>query len=290
MKKQFILLLFLINFLNVSKGQVYPHVLTVGSLDSAPAFFYMDTNIPANDWAAPQIHITGYIYSNAANRAMKITLGWYYYAGNFYWTQYQSDFGYNKPASIRLGKYTKNGADYIRIEIANNSVYWSNYTVSATDRANFANFYSGWTYTEGEMPAATTSQITVVNQPASVSIEANLGIGTTDTRGHKLAVNGSIRAKEIKVEASPWPDYVFKPTYQLPSLQEIEQFIKINNHLPEIPSASEVEKEGINLGEMNSKLLKKIEELTLYLIEQKKEIQQLKRQVESIESYKDRIK
>jgi uncharacterized protein YaiE (UPF0345 family) len=102
-------------------------------------------------------------------------------------------------------------------------------------------------------------------------VKGNVSIGTPNHQGYKLAVAGNVIAESIKVAVEGnWPDYVFSPSYKLSSLQETEQFIKINNHLPEIPSASEVEKEGINLGEMNSKLLKKIEELTLYLIEQNK--------------------
>jgi len=104
----------------------------------------------------------------------------------------------------------------------------------------------------------------------------NVGIGTTSPK-EKLSVNGKIRAHEIKVEATNWPDYVFKEDHQLRSLQDIENYIQTNRHLPEIPSAAEAEKEGINLGDMNSKLLKKIEELTLHLIEMNKklELQQL---------------
>ncbi|MEQ9404096.1 MAG: hypothetical protein RIM99_10945 [Cyclobacteriaceae bacterium] len=94
--------------------------------------------------------------------------------------------------------------------------------------------------------------------------------------GSQFEVDGTIRSKEVKVEASPWPDYVFTDNYNLPSLEEIEKFIKSNNHLPEVPSATDVEENGIALGEMNALLLKKIEELTLYLIEVNKENDELK--------------
>lgn len=100
-----------------------------------------------------------------------------------------------------------------------------------------------------------------------------VGIGTTNPT-ETLSVNGKIRAKEIKVEAAPWPDYVFNNSYQLPDLKDTERFIKENKHLPEIPSATEAEKDGINLGEMNAKLLKKIEELTLYLISLDKKVEE----------------
>jgi hypothetical protein len=98
----------------------------------------------------------------------------------------------------------------------------------------------------------------------------NVGIGTS-TPAEKLSVNGKIRAQEIKVEAAGWPDYVFSKDYQLPTLQETEKHIKQKGHLPEIPSAEEVKANGVDLGDMNAKLLKKIEELTLHLIELKKE-------------------
>lgn len=99
----------------------------------------------------------------------------------------------------------------------------------------------------------------------------NIGIGTTNPQD-KLSVNGKIRAHEIKVETSNWPDYVFNTNYKLPTLAETEQFIKEHGHLSEVPKASEVETGGISLGEMNKILLKKIEELTLQVIELNKKV------------------
>ncbi|MFN3403807.1 MAG: hypothetical protein ACK40G_06910 [Cytophagaceae bacterium] len=95
----------------------------------------------------------------------------------------------------------------------------------------------------------------------------------------KLAVNGTIYATSIKVRTTNngcFPDYVFSPDYKLRSLSEVEEFIKENSHLPEVPSAEEVERSGIDVAEMNEILLKKVEELTLYIIEMRKEIDQLK--------------
>ncbi len=88
---------------------------------------------------------------------------------------------------------------------------------------------------------------------------------------------------EILVQSTnPWADFVFDDDYNLMPLQAIEDYIKSNKHLPEIPSASEVEKNGINLGEMDAKLLQKIEELMLYTIEQQKQIDALKEEIKLI--------
>ncbi|PRD44541.1 hypothetical protein [Sphingobacterium haloxyli] len=113
----------------------------------------------------------------------------------------------------------------------------------------------------------------------TVAYNGNVGIGTT-TPDTKLAVNGNIRAREIKVETANWPDYVFREDYELPSLDFIRAYIAEHGHLPEIPSAAEVGREGIALGEINALLLKKIEELTLLLMEKD---EQLKKQGEAID-------
>ncbi|CAM1362402.1 hypothetical protein [Tenacibaculum xiamenense] len=102
----------------------------------------------------------------------------------------------------------------------------------------------------------------------------NIGIGTDNPGLWKLAVNGKIRAKEIKVETG-WSDFVFEDTYDLPTLEEVEDHIKSKGHLKDIPSAKEVETNGVLLGEMDSKLLQKIEELTLYMIELNKRVKTL---------------
>ena len=91
-----------------------------------------------------------------------------------------------------------------------------------------------------------------------------------------LKVEGEVVATKVRVKNNVWADYVFKKDYYLPTLEEVAQHIKINGHLKGIPSAAQVKKEGIELGEMNAKLLAKIEELTLYVLQQQKEIQQLK--------------
>lgn len=107
-------------------------------------------------------------------------------------------------------------------------------------------------------------------------MQDRVGIGTA-TPTERLSVNGNIRAKEIKVETANWPDYVFQEDYDLISLGDLEAYIKENGHLPGIPTANEVESEGVALAEMNRKLLEKVEELTLYIIDLRKELDQVKK-------------
>lgn len=117
----------------------------------------------------------------------------------------------------------------------------------------------------------------------------NVGIGTT-TPTAKLSVNGNLWATEIKVAAtSPWPDYVFEPSHEKLSLTELEIFIKMNKHLPEIPTAKTIENDGINLGDMNVRLLKKIEELTLYVIDQNKRLDIKDQEIKELSEWKKKI-
>lgn len=114
------------------------------------------------------------------------------------------------------------------------------------------------------------------------------GIGTMDTGTYKLAVNGNVRAKEVRVETG-WSDFVFEKDYGLPSLEEVEEHIKNKGHLKDIPSAEEVAENGILLGEMDSKLLQKIEELTLYTIAQEKRIKHLEKENETLKFITERV-
>ncbi|MBR1513332.1 MAG: hypothetical protein IJ622_03470, partial [Bacteroidales bacterium] len=107
----------------------------------------------------------------------------------------------------------------------------------------------------------------------------NVGIGTNNPQA-KLAVNGGILTKSIRVSTSStyWPDYVFGENYDLMSLKELDTYVKANKHLPGVPSACEVEEQGtVDLGEMNAILLEKVEELTRYVIDLQKQIDEMKK-------------
>ncbi|CAM1357637.1 hypothetical protein [Tenacibaculum halocynthiae] len=136
-------------------------------------------------------------------------------------------------------------------------------------------FYTGYNGTPG-------------TEKMVIQSNGNVGIGTTNPGSWRLAVNGQIRAKEIKVETG-WSDFVFYDNYKLPTLQEVENHIKEKGHLKDIPSAKEVEENGIFLGEMDSKLLQKIEELTLYTIEQEKKLKSQEDKINVLEKQNSKI-
>ncbi len=125
----------------------------------------------------------------------------------------------------------------------------------------------------------------------NVFFEKNVGIGTTSP-DEKLTVKGKIHAEEVRVDLSVPADYVFekyytgesqlKVDYVMPTLEEVEAFTKANNHLPSIPSAQEIKEEGLHLKEMTNLLLQKIEELTLYTIEQQKQLQAQQQEIQEL--------
>ncbi len=154
--------------------------------------------------------------------------------------------------------------------------------------------YNGtdWTYLQARRPdnsGSTNLEVRTWNagtltNAMVVRSNGNIGIGTYLPNSYKLAVAGSIGAwGEVRVFTtnSSFPDYVFDPSYQLPSLEETEKYVKENHHLPEVPSAADIEKDGISLNGMNTILLKKVEELTLHIIDQNKRIEALEKKVKN---------
>ncbi|MDL2323154.1 SlyX family protein [Bacteroidales bacterium OttesenSCG-928-A17] len=125
------------------------------------------------------------------------------------------------------------------------------------------------------------------NSTTGGSIKIAVDNGTEICKFHSggLDLAGTIRAKEVRIEAAGnWPDFVFSEEYNLPSLTEVKKHIDEKKHLPGIPSEEEVKENGINMGEMQAKLLQKIEELTLYVIEQQKTIDELSKEVRELKT------
>jgi hypothetical protein len=161
--------------------------------------------------------------------------------------------------------------DYARISFRTNNAansganFWSiagyNNNTRASERLNFYN--------------------AAVGDVMSLSGNGNVGIGTSNPT-YKLSVNGTIQTKEVRVQTG-WADFVFEEEYQLNPLADVEKFIRANKHLPNIPSAKEIQIDGLALGEIQTKMMQKIEELTLYLIKANKTIEQLTQRIEIIE-------
>jgi hypothetical protein len=145
--------------------------------------------------------------------------------------------------------------------------------------ASWIRFSDGGGISLGTAESSTAGTlVNTTGKNITLTADGNVGIGTTDTHGYKLAVKGVIGAGKVVLEnVANWSDYVFEPDYDLMSIGELEEFIKENKHLPNIPNKDEVLKNGQDVGEINRLLLEKIEELTLYIIQQQKEIDELKK-------------
>lgn len=157
------------------------------------------------------------------------------------------------------------------------------YTLDVNGTINATALYvNGQPFTGGSSSQWTTSGSNINFTTGTVSIGT-----TTAPSAYKLAVGGKIVAEEVVVKLQTnWPDYVFEPDYKLLSLEELRSFIKQHKHLPGVPSAKEVEENGVPVGEMNALLLKKIEELTLHILELNKTNMELQKRIEALEKVK----
>lgn len=117
---------------------------------------------------------------------------------------------------------------------------------------------------------------------ANNKVCGNINIGTAAAQ-KQLNVNGNVKARKVKVTLTDWPDYVFARDYALMSLQQLDAFIAANRHLPGVPSAETVKREGLELGENQAVLLRKIEELTLYILQQNKKQEAMEKKMREME-------
>ncbi|MCH7408716.1 hypothetical protein MM239_04870 [Belliella sp. DSM 111904] len=145
-------------------------------------------------------------------------------------------------------------------------------------------FHTNGNFYWGTGQNAGNNYLMTLNRLGDLRVYRNMGIGIAPISGFKLSVNGSIKTKEVNVTTSGWADHVFEKGYPLIGLEILESFINSNHHLPGIPTASEVENQGVNLGEMNVKLLEKVEELTLYTIDQEKKIKEQNKEINDLKS------
>ncbi|MGQ7855249.1 hypothetical protein ACUN24_13525 [Pedobacter sp. WC2501] len=161
---------------------------------------------------------------------------------------------------------------------------WDNSKIRYREAFYAQNTWSDWmTLLDSKNNVESTGRLMITGQGNHYINGGNVGIGTTNP-SDMLTVAGKIGAREIKVSTNAGADFVFEPDYRLPALAALEKFVKTNKHLPEIPTAKEMVENGVNLGELNIKLLQKVEELTLHLIEKDKQLNNQNTKVNDLES------
>ena len=152
----------------------------------------------------------------------------------------------------------------------------------------FVLHFSGGNLRFQPFASSTAGALGTQNTVMIVTNSGNVGIGT-EAPQYKLAVNGTIGAKEVIVINTGWADYVFKPSFRLRPLKEVDAYIKQHHRLPEIPSETEVQESGVGLGEMQVKLLAKIEELTLHMIKADERNNRLEQQDRELQERTERL-
>jgi len=275
-------------FALVCSAQNYNNILNYSFNGTPVNGVKIKTNLPfVAGSQMPIITITGFNYGTS--EPISLTIVYYIYLTDHV-SGSPDSYYFHAPTMSSSGSYTptvylsnENGKVVIFI---NDKVYYQRFTVSAYAKGmgETSDWFQGWTAVDEPMTGTKTVEIPYQNRfKGNVYLSGNgiwnasgnVGIGTENPDA-KLAVSGTIHSKEVKVDLSvPAPDYVFAHDYNLKTLAEVEKYVKENNHLPDIPSARDFEKEGIHLSEMNMALLKKVEELTLYVIEQKKKSEKL---------------
>ncbi|MBL7854169.1 MAG: hypothetical protein JNL17_07215 [Cyclobacteriaceae bacterium] len=210
------------------------------------------------------------------------------FAGRFHTNGFNnSGFGSQAGYSVTSGAYNAfigTNAGYNLITGSNNVFVGGEAGYNSTGSSNvFLGFRAGYNETGSnklyiDNSNTTTPLIFGDFATDKLVINGNVGIGSQNP-SEKLTVNGTIYSKEVKVDLNvPGPDYVFSKDYALMTLDQVRSYIAANGHLPEVPSAQEMETNGINLSEMNMLLLKKIEELTLHAIQLNERVKELEKQ------------
>jgi hypothetical protein len=283
----FIFIILLLAIHQLSFSQIYNPINY--NFNGTPTYgVKIKTNFPFTSGSQmPTIIIEGYNYGEGKPTGLILT--WYIY-NDIFWNPKISSFGADMP-SIKLSN--ENGKVIIFI---NAQSYYRRFTIRAFAQglSEQSSWFSGWQAVDEPLNGTQTVDVPYENTPSGTvnsfpggiwRSDGNVGIGTTNP-GAKLTVKGKIEASEIQVkDIGTIPDYVFRTDYKLMSLSHIEEFVKQNQHLPEVPSEKEFKEKGMNMAEMNALLLKKIEELTLYAIEQNKKITKLERVIKQKHIY-----
>ena len=196
---------------------------------------------------------------------------------------------YTSPAGTRIGIGTSNPQTSLHIQSMSGMKIFS--ADESAGKIELASELGGWNLLGGNhfiiQDKNTLSNVVHIQDEAPsytlyITSEGNVGIGTPNPQA-KLAVNGAARMREVVVTLDGWPDEVFEADYLLRPLSEVAGFIDAHGHLPDIPPAAEVVANGVAVGDMQARLLRKIEELTLYLIELQGENRLLLQRIETLE-------
>ncbi|RYE48593.1 MAG: hypothetical protein EOP48_21100, partial [Sphingobacteriales bacterium] len=246
----------------------YIEFLRVGPISSGASGYYeVSISYVRGNIAAASTHLVSMSHANPAiwREAGRINANGYASPGQQNFTiDCNTEFANPRFRIRAINNFGVNTSDlYVNIKVRsiNHNASWTQLNTSGNDLSviSFVPMTNDWSLYVGNP---------YFSVGASLAIKAiengNVGIGTAFPT-EKLSVKGKIRAQEIKVDNANWPDWVFKADYKLASLAETEKHIKEKGYLPGIPSAEEVENNGISIGEMNAKLLLKIEEITLHL-------------------------
>ncbi|MBS7256707.1 hypothetical protein [Flavobacterium branchiicola] len=301
MKEKYLHLLVLLFILNCN-AQNYDNIVNYSISGTPVNGVKIKTNLPfVAASQMPTITISGFNYGTL--EPISLTIVYYiYFIGN---ESDPSGYYFHGPKISSSGSYTpsvylsnENGKVVIFI---NDKSYYQRFTVSAYAQgmSETSSWFQGWSAVDEPLTGTKTVEIPYQNRfKGNVYLSGggiwnssgNVGIGTENPDA-KLAINGTIHSKEVKVDLNvPAPDYVFANDYKLKTLEEVESYVKENSHLPDIPSAKEFEKNGVHLTEMNMALLKKVEELTLYSIEQNKRLTKIEKEnkdlIKIIKSFK----
>lgn len=242
-----------------------------GSLDNSVITIKDDNIGLVKKWADSGVWAVGYNYCHRFGRWSTASLIGNVSSGSFTEQMRIANNGY-------VGIGTTNPGSKLVIADGNNGVSINSGDVSGlgfnrnvSDGAIYNPNLSGWQFSARDERFSLEGYNGAAHNLLNVLKNGNVGIGTTNP-DQKLTVKGKIHAEEIIIDLAVPADYVFKPNYKLMPLHQVEQFVKTNSHLPEIPSTNEITKNGLSMGEMQNKLLQKVEELTLYAIQQNKKI------------------
>lgn len=223
----------------------------------------------------PFVKIEGFNFGKG--KVLSLGLVWYAYNDKFSYHSVSSSGGSIPPVWVA----NEGGKIVVFLD---EKVYYPRFTVSVFSqgmKGDIAQNFTGWTVVDEALSGTNQTLLPYMN-----NFGGKVGIGTEIPQS-MLDVRGKIIADEVEVKVNKGADFVFSPDYQLRSLSEVETFVKENRHLPEIPSEKQMVENGLNVNDMQVRLLQKIEELTLYIIEQNK---QNKDQQKQIDELKEQLK